>query len=450
MRVRQWAAGVAAAVLVGSGVALAVADGASATDEGQVSTSAGGQVAAPQSRVAVAAGAIGFDDVPVGTTITDQYRARGVVFAGANGSPAPFTSPDGANPTSPVLSGSPRFVGAIAGRFVVPGTDRPAQVATFSLDVGYINQPGSVAVTVFDAAGRRLGAVSPDRTGVVRLTAAFPGASRFVVASAGEEPAGFGIDNLSFVTVRRLAALGDSYSSGEGAGAYDPASGSCHRSPLAWSRLLPADDPGVLLTGHFACSGAEADALVRSFKGEAPQLQQLAALTPAPDLVTLTVGGNELGFADILTSCFLADCVANGRLTTAETVLNRYLPAALVRAYGQVSATVPDADVVVVGYPRLFPLPQSETTGCGWLEPAERTRLNALAADLDQVERAAAARAGVRYASVLSSLNGHELCSAMSWVYPIGLFGGQERGHPTLPGQRAIEADVRTVIDATP
>ena len=377
MRVRQWTAGLSAAVLVASGAALAVADRASATGGDQVSSSADGHVAAaaPTARVAADATVIRFDELPAGTTVTDQYAVRGIVFAGADGFADPFISPDGASPTSPVLSGSPRFTGSIAGSFVRPGTDQPATVDRFSLDVGYIDTPGSVAVTVYAAGGATLGTLVVADSGINRLTSTFPGAARFVAASTGDEPAGFGIDNLSFTVTRKLAALGDSLSSGEGAGAYDAASGGCHRTARAWPRLLGADeDAPVDLVAHLACSGATTVSLVRASGGEGPQLQQLAALDPAPDLVTITIGANDLGLNDVLTDCYLNDCVTDRRTDTARTVLARNLGPALIRAFQQVRATVPDADVVVVGYPRLLPSTPAETAGCPWLKPTEQTR----------------------------------------------------------------------------
>ncbi|MFB3061391.1 MAG: hypothetical protein ACE10C_08500 [Candidatus Binatia bacterium] len=83
---------------------------------------------------------ITFSEFPVGTSISDQYSDRGIIFGGDS----PFISTDGANPTSPVLSGSPRFFGAIAGDFVAPtdGTTL-AIVESFSLDAGFFDELGS-------------------------------------------------------------------------------------------------------------------------------------------------------------------------------------------------------------------------------------------------------------------------------------------------------------------
>ena len=109
----------------------------------------------------------------------------------------------------------------------------------FSLDVGYIDDPGSVHVVVRDADGDQIDELIADTTGIVSLTSMAPGAASFVVETVAGESAGFAIDNLSFdPPVPSLAALGDSYSSGEGNPPFDASSGACHRSPQAWPRLL--------------------------------------------------------------------------------------------------------------------------------------------------------------------------------------------------------------------
>jgi len=86
--------------------------------------------------------AITFSEFPTGTSINNQYQDIGVIFGGAS----PFITTDGANPTSPVLSGSPIFQGDITGKFVEPGTDRPTVVQSFAFDAGYFDEFGSTRI----------------------------------------------------------------------------------------------------------------------------------------------------------------------------------------------------------------------------------------------------------------------------------------------------------------
>jgi Collagen triple helix repeat (20 copies) len=154
---------------------------------------------APTSRAqprpaAVGAEVITFSEFPEGTSISDQYSKQGVLFGGDS----PFITSDGANPTSPVLSGSPRFSGSIVGQFVVPGSSSPSTVDSFALDVGYIDSPGSVAVSAYGLGGGLLRRVFPSQVGIDTVTISAAGTASFRVEAVGYEPAGFAIDNLSF------------------------------------------------------------------------------------------------------------------------------------------------------------------------------------------------------------------------------------------------------------
>src|SRR3989442_6247799 len=157
----------------------------------------------------------------------------------------------------------------------------------------------------------------------------------------------------------RVAALGDSYSSGEGNPPFDPGTSdlldTCHRSPQAWPRLL-----GVDAQLHLACSGATTDAL---FQGQMPvapdnvgqvqRLQELGAAAPI-DVATVTIGGNNIGFADILGQCYtqalgarLTNLASNQHAVdaTTATIQQDVLPAI---------KTAPTAPrVFPVAYPRL-------------------------------------------------------------------------------------------------
>src|SRR5215213_1275611 len=85
----------------------------------------------------------------------------------------------------------------------------------------------------------------------------------------------------------------------------------CHRSDVA--EILGAAIPTDLKV-NLACSGAETANLLhstnggQSFKGEAPQANQLAWIAAARrvKLIVVSIGGNDLGFADIVQSCLTA------------------------------------------------------------------------------------------------------------------------------------------------
>ncbi|NES28127.1 hypothetical protein GCE86_08735 [Micromonospora terminaliae] len=244
-------------------------------------------------------------------------------------------------------------------------------------------------------------------------------------------------------------ALGDSFSSGEGNPKFDvptdlPGMNMCHRAGwAAWPRLL-----GVRADHHLACSGDTVADLYESRQTLAPDNRsQLSRLWEIErllnnagdhvDRVTLTIGGNDIGFSAIMGDCFFRECLAHpeDNLAAVHNLLPRVVT--LIR---QIKKAAPEAEVVLVGYPRLFPKNQRDNT-CWWLTPRERARANQLGVDLDATLRRAAASAGARFVLVADALNGHELCTADSWVFqvdPTIYRKDQRQGHPLWPGQRAI------------
>lgn len=130
----------------------------------------------------------------------------------------------------------------------------------------------------------------------------------------------------------RYVALGDSYSSGEGAPEYEPDTAtdgnSCHRSKGSYSRLLSArTDLSVNLhpTTYAACSGAVTRDLELpnpDNKGKADanaEVAQLKHVNEFTDVITMSMGGNDIGFADVGKACVLEDC--RGLLSTAGALL---------------------------------------------------------------------------------------------------------------------------------
>jgi hypothetical protein len=205
------------AVLVAAAVLTAPVEAASSTSTTpHLSAAAGRAPSPPPPRLDSANPAITFDDVPLGTTITDQYTAAGVVFTSDV-----YTTADSANPTAPVLSGEPQFIGDITARFVVPGTTSSTTVNGFALDVGYIDSRNSVVVDYLDSRGYVVGSQYAQSPGINHLTITYRGVAGFTVRTVSEEPAGYAIDNLTIdptvsTPVGSIASLGDSYSSGEG------------------------------------------------------------------------------------------------------------------------------------------------------------------------------------------------------------------------------------------
>ena len=140
----------------------------------------------------------------------------------------------------------------------------------------------------------------------------------------------------------RYVALGDSYSSGVGTGSYTLDS-ACKRSVSAYPYLLAQKRKRTSLV-FVACSGATTADLLAS---------QIGAVTSTTSIVTVTIGGNDIGFADLIYECTLADCSTT--LDDATSSLESTLGSRLDAVYSGIkSRAAPGAAIIVLGYPHVF------------------------------------------------------------------------------------------------
>ncbi|WP_406859982.1 SGNH/GDSL hydrolase family protein [Streptomyces sp. HUAS MG47] len=218
-------------------------------------------------------------------------------------------------------------------------------------------------------------------------------------------------------------ALGDSYSSGVGAGSYDSASGSCKRSTKAYPVLWKnANAPSSF--AFTACSGAVTSDVTAN---------QLGPLSAATDLVSITIGGNDAGFADVMTTCVLqseATCI--NRVNQAKSYVDSTLPGRLDSVYNAIRTKAPNAKVVVLGYPRFYKLGGSCIAG---LSENERAAINGGSDHLNAAVAKRAADHGYTFASVVPAFTGHEICSGSAWLHSVNWLNIGESYHPTASGQ---------------
>ena len=221
-------------------------------------------------------------------------------------------------------------------------------------------------------------------------------------------------------TADGYVALGDSYSSGVGTGSYTLDS-ACKRSVYAYPYLYAQKHPSTPLT-FVACSGAKTSDLLS---------KQLQAVTSTTTLATMTIGGNDIGFANLIYQCTLSDCSA--ALDSTRANLQNTLGTALDQVYTTVkSRAAVGARIIVLGYPRVF-----SGAGCfGTLgiSSTEETKANALSDALDQLVAAHAAADGITYKSAIGAFTGHAVCSSSPWVNGLNLFNTGESYHPSRSG----------------
>ncbi|MGW9244929.1 SGNH/GDSL hydrolase family protein [Streptomyces badius] len=218
------------------------------------------------------------------------------------------------------------------------------------------------------------------------------------------------------------AALGDSYSSGVGAGSYISDSGECRRSTAAYPYLWQAANSPASFD-FVACSGATTSSVASS---------QLGVLSASTSLVSVTAGGNDVGFADVMQDCVLgseATCLSS--VDAAVGKMNNTLPGSLDSLYDNIRARAPQAQVVVLGYPRFYQLSGSCIAG---LSEAERAAINNASDVLNDVLAKRSADAGFTFSSVVDEFTGHELCSGDAWLHSVTV-PVHNSYHPKAAGQ---------------
>lgn len=217
-------------------------------------------------------------------------------------------------------------------------------------------------------------------------------------------------------------ALGDSYSSGVGAGSYISSSGSCDRSTNAYPALWATANHPTSYTS-VACSGAKTTDVIAN---------QLSALSSGTTLVSITVGGNDEGFSTIMEDCIIfgtSTCVSEIDAAEADATAN--LPGKLANVYNGIKAKAPNAHVVVLGYPDFYDL----TKNCIGISQTSRTAIDGGINLLDSITQTAAQTAGFTYAEVRTAFGGHEICDSSSWLHSVDWWDLSESYHPTATGQ---------------
>ncbi|MFI7548007.1 SGNH/GDSL hydrolase family protein [Actinoplanes sp. NPDC049599] len=218
-------------------------------------------------------------------------------------------------------------------------------------------------------------------------------------------------------------ALGDSYSSGVGASGQ---TGLCLRSSNGYPGLWnAANDPKSYRS--VACGGATTDSL---------RSTQLWPLTGSTDLVTLTIGGNDAGFASTVISCTLSsDSACAATVASALETLHTEIPGKLDATYADIRRKAPNARVVVLGYPILFDV-TTTYCGVGGMSIPKRRSLNSGAAELNKVIAARAQAAGFTWSDVTDEFAGHGICAASPWLNGLTVIPATNSFHPNGSGYR--------------
>lgn len=260
----------------------------------------------------------------------------------------------------------------------------------------------------------------------------------------------------------------------------------CHRSDVA---EILSNAISVAEKVNLACSGATTANVIRasqggqSHDGEAPQADQLVAVAQrdAVKLVVLSIGGNDLGFADIIQACATDWTTSSADdpeycYDDQQPQVDARMPGAMAavgRAADEVRAVMADAGYaqsdyrfVLQSYPSPVPrgaedrYPESgwsrlDTGGCPfWNRDLDWAR-DSLVTQISDNLRSVAAGRGLEFLDLRDTLQGREVCSTAAslsdgapspttseWtrflVSGVGQGDLQESFHPNAYAQRGI------------
>lgn len=245
-------------------------------------------------------------------------------------------------------------------------------------------------------------------------------------------------------TTGEYVALGSSFAAGIGLGERAPGSPlACMRTGGGYPARVAATT-GMRLV-NMSCSGSTSAHILDG--GQVFQGPQLAAVGPGTQLVTITTGGNDVGYIGDLT-------IAAGNMGRIGKWLSDKPKPADARDYALVTANLekivaavrkraPGARVVIVNYPAV--LPPAGNCPALRIDDRQAALSREVAARLLAATNLAASRSGAILVDAAAASAGHDACSARPWVHG----GKTEAGapfHPNGAGAAAVAGMVALAL----
>lgn len=272
------------------------------------------------------------------------------------------------------------------------------------------------------------------------------------------------------VTPVQYVAMGDSYSSGEGNPPFeagtDTSTNTCHRSSAAYPRLLEDELQLDLGSNFVACSGATTAAITLGYNSEGAQLDEVTSDT---DLITMTIGGNNMDFATFANSCVQPGNSCDENSSAYQDAMSKIVSDVIPRMEYMLGALRDrqtsigsNATVLVVGYPQLVPSTWVSTSaGCWWLQPGELPAIREITQSLNTAIKNEVDAVGgdfhfISATAAGSPFTGHELCRDTSDTVPnyfnnVVLGGPDEYTfHPNEQGQQAYADLIKAYLAQHP
>ena len=250
-------------------------------------------------------------------------------------------------------------------------------------------------------------------------------------------------------------ALGDSFTAGPGILPYEGSPTGCHRSTKNFAKVAT---PKIKVNQlrDISCSGATTNDLYnpQSVTGGSNQ-PQLNALKADTKVVTMSMGGNDIGFSGIIMTCVTANplgesCTEKYNRGGVDELAGRIAATApkIDRAIHDIRARSPKAKIFLVGYPAILP----ESGSCYTSVPIlardipylrdTHKRLNAMISQRAQTN-------GAYFVDTYTQSIGHDACKSSGVRWAEGLVPSNLAAsfHPNANGMNAIGNMVATEIN---
>ncbi|MFF4569170.1 SGNH/GDSL hydrolase family protein [Streptomyces sp. NPDC001410] len=269
------------------------------------------------------------------------------------------------------------------------------------------------------------------------------------LAAGALVPAQLAAAQPAAAAAHQWVALGDSYTAGVIPAAGDtfevPRDG-CERTDQSYPQVIDRDLGSLFDLTDVSCGAATIEDV--TFRAQEPIGRHLpplsedpdypfpavppqsAAVGPGTDVVTVGVGGNSIGFADILFQCLQLGAGSGGVGTPCRDDLAGGIPGRLNKAsrdYDEMLTVLheraPHAKILAVGYPTVIP---KDTSKCryndleqfgsitqgdlDWLRQDVLEPLN------NVIEKSAGTHDSARFVDLYDSSRNHSVCDTGKWV----------------------------------
>ncbi len=247
----------------------------------------------------------------------------------------------------------------------------------------------------------------------------------------------------------RYVALGDSYTSGPLIPSQVDLN--CTRSNHNYPSLVTASIHSSSFT-DVSCGGATTSDILSAGTGELGQAvpAQISAVTAATALVSVGIGGNDIGFSGIIETCaedslsspLGSPCEKEYTAGGTDQLLARVNAAAprVAAVLRAIHAAAPDARVLVVGYTAILP---DSGLGCWPVVPiayGDVPYLRGIEKSLNSMLASTAAGNGATYVDVYTPSIGHDSCKGSGTRWTEGLIPGTAAApfHPNAAGEQGM------------